>query len=231
MMSKLGDFELNQIYTGDAWKLTKGIPDESVDLIFTDPVYQNIDDYEWLAQLGSRVLKPGKSLLALAGNLEKPTIYAKMCPFLNYQWEAAIIYRGANFFMNSRSIQVSWKPVLWFSNGQREQKWCKDSLIESCQPKEYHRWQQSVSSAVWFIRQLTDVGDIVLDPFSGFGSYQVACRQLSRNFIAFEIENERAEIARQRCAYFQQELALQSRNPPNNGMKPTPQQLVFEDAF
>ena len=29
----------NGIYTGDAWELARAIPDESVDLIFTDPVY------------------------------------------------------------------------------------------------------------------------------------------------------------------------------------------------
>ena len=48
---KLGPFELgyndtNQgIYTGDARELCEEIPSESIDLIFTDPVYQNMDDY------------------------------------------------------------------------------------------------------------------------------------------------------------------------------------------
>lgn len=36
---------LNQIVTGDARELAKRIPDESVDLIFTDPIYDCIDDY------------------------------------------------------------------------------------------------------------------------------------------------------------------------------------------
>jgi DNA modification methylase len=33
------------IYTGDARELSRAIPDESVDLIFTDPVYDRIEDY------------------------------------------------------------------------------------------------------------------------------------------------------------------------------------------
>lgn len=219
-MSELGEFKFNRVYVGDARELGEGIPDDSIDLIFTDPIYQNLEDYEWLALFAARVLKAGKSLLALAGNLEKPTIYDLMRPHLTYHWEAAVVYRGANFFMNSRAVQVSWKPVLWFCKGEREVRWCKDSLVESGHVKRYHRWQQSISSGVWFIRQLTDVGDIVLDPFSGFGSYLVACRQLNRNFVGFEIDADRATIAVQRCTIFQQELDLRSYDPPS-------EQLVF----
>ena len=38
-MTTLGPYDLNTIITGDARELAKAIPDESVDLIFTDPVY------------------------------------------------------------------------------------------------------------------------------------------------------------------------------------------------
>lgn len=37
---KLGRFELNNIYKGDAYKLIKELPDKCVDLIITDPPYQ-----------------------------------------------------------------------------------------------------------------------------------------------------------------------------------------------
>ena len=61
---KLGPFllgynDINQgIYIGDAKPLCEDIPDESIDLIFTDPIYQNMDDYAWLAEMASRKLKP-----------------------------------------------------------------------------------------------------------------------------------------------------------------------------
>lgn len=67
-MGKLGDFELNQIYTGDARELAKAIPDESVDLIFTDPVYDRIDDYQWLAETAARLLKPNSACLVWIAN-------------------------------------------------------------------------------------------------------------------------------------------------------------------
>ena len=53
-----GDYVLDQIVTGDARQLCEGIPDESVDLCLTDPIYQNLADYEWLGQFAARVLRP-----------------------------------------------------------------------------------------------------------------------------------------------------------------------------
>jgi predicted methyltransferase len=64
----LGPNDENQgIYTGDARELARAIPDESVDLIFTDPVYQNLDDYRWLAETAARVLKPDSACLVFCG--------------------------------------------------------------------------------------------------------------------------------------------------------------------
>jgi len=63
MTAKLGPYDLNTIVTGDARQLAEAIPDESVDLVFTDPVYDRIDDYRWLAETAARVLKVDGHLL------------------------------------------------------------------------------------------------------------------------------------------------------------------------
>jgi len=51
-----------------------------------------------------------------------------------------------------------------------------------------------------FILVNTDKGDIVLDPFMGSGTTAVACKQLNRNFIGFEISKRYVEIANKRLA-------------------------------
>jgi len=42
------------------------------------------------------------------------------------------------------------------------------------------------------------VGDVVLDPFLGSGTTAVACKQLDRNFIGFEISKEYVNVANNR---------------------------------
>ena len=50
------------------------------------------------------------------------------------------------------------------------------------------------------IEQSTKPGEIVLDPFLGSGSTGVAAKELDRQFIGFELEQEWYEVARSRLA-------------------------------
>lgn len=47
----------------------------------------------------------------------------------------------------------------------------------------------------WFIKLLTDPGDIVLDPFIGSGTTAVAARRLGRRFIGIELKPEYFDLA------------------------------------
>jgi site-specific DNA-methyltransferase (adenine-specific) len=48
------------------------------------------------------------------------------------------------------------------------------------------------------VRDFTDQGEIVLDPFCGSGTTGVACRRLGRRFIGIELNEKWADIARRR---------------------------------
>jgi len=50
------------------------------------------------------------------------------------------------------------------------------------------------------IRLFTIEGDTVLDPFMGSGTTAIACKQLNRNFIGFEIEDKNIKIANERLS-------------------------------
>jgi len=61
-----------------------------------------------------------------------------------------------------------------------------------------HPTQKSLEINKLFIQVSSNKNDIVLDPFVGSGTTAVACKQLGRNFICFEISKEYCDIANKR---------------------------------
>ena len=49
-----------------------------------------------------------------------------------------------------------------------------------------------------YIKLASQENDIVLDPFMGSGSTGIACKELNRNFIGYELEPKYFDIAQQR---------------------------------
>jgi len=58
----------------------------------------------------------------------------------------------------------------------------------------------------WFIKLFTVEGDVVLDPFIGSGTTAVAARQLGRNYVGIELNEEYCRIARERAEQIQPRL-------------------------
>lgn len=64
--------------------------------------------------------------------------------------------------------------------------------------KRWHEAQKPVSILEFLIKLSTREGQVVIDPFVGSGSTAVACQNLGRRFIGFEINGEYAQIAKSR---------------------------------
>lgn len=204
---KLGPYELDRIYTGDARELAKDLPDESVDLIFTDPVYQNIDDYRWLAETAARVLKPHKSVLAFCAHAKEILVGSAMLsselvpgPVLEHIVTASV---GRLF---SHSLQCNVIPCLWFSKGLPDSEWQYLEVQAPIKGKRGHKWGKAVSMIAYRIEKFTNSGDIILDPFCGGGTVPAVCKMLDRRYLAFEICPDTADLARQRVANTQPPL-------------------------
>lgn len=62
----------------------------------------------------------------------------------------------------------------------------------------YHPTQKPVHLLKYLIKTYTNEGDIVLDFTMGSGSTGVACKNLNRNFIGIELNDEYFNIAQER---------------------------------
>jgi len=115
---KLGPFDTENwgIYTGDARILSEAIPDESVDLTFTDPVYDRIDDYRWLAETAARVLKPDRACLVSFGIGYLGSAMAAMRNSdIKYRW--AFVWYQSNNMQRADPGYCKWSPLLWYEKG------------------------------------------------------------------------------------------------------------------
>ena len=67
----------------------------------------------------------------------------------------------------------------------------RDNLIKH--PAPYHK-----ELPLYYINLLTDKGDLILDPFSGIGTTGLACKELERSYIGFELNDKYADFSRKR---------------------------------
>lgn len=212
---RLGPYELNTIVTGDARLLAEAIPDESVDLIFTDPPYpkEYLSLYGWLAETAARVLKPGGSVMTLAGHAYLPNIFQMMGEHLNYHWlncqYQPTVTNTATFW--PRMVYIRWKPLLWYVKGRYTNRFMiQDGVSPAKRDKAYHEWGQPQDSAVYWLYEMAGRldGPVVFDPFCGGGTTPAVCEQLGLSYLAFEIDPATAADARERVANTQPPLPL-----------------------
>ncbi len=69
------------------------------------------------------------------------------------------------------------------------------------------------------IRDFTDAGDTVLDPFMGSGTTGVACVRLGRSFIGWEKDPKYFAIAKRRIESTKEQLDLTARKPAKADQK------------
>lgn len=223
------DAVLDTILTGDARALAARIPDKSVDFIFTDPVYERIEDYAWLAETAARILKPNRACLVWCSNRGQFAAKAAMEPHLTFvlplnYTKVAKAHRAFGY-----KTFLWTTPCLWFQKGTHaDHTWLVDTVIDhgnaiistATPPKDSYKWHKNPEAYISWLKAFSRPGDVVYDPFTGSGSLPVECKRLGRHFLASEIDPQVAEQARQRLAAT---ATIDPRFEPD-------QNLLFEDA-
>jgi DNA modification methylase len=195
---KLGPYDLDTIITGDARELAQAIPDESVDLIFTDPVYDRIDDYRWLAETAVRVLKPDGALLTFCGiGYQEDTQAALRTGGRPVTWILPIVYSAGNTPRFHQLGFAKWTMLLW-AGGDPVSHFCDAQISTFESNGNGHQWTKNMRPIASYVQAFASPAAIVFDPFTGGGTVPAVCKMLGRHYLAFEIDPDVAERARQR---------------------------------
>lgn len=212
-MRKIGPYEMNSIITGDATVLAKSLPDNSINLIFTDPPYlgEYLPVYYSIFQHAARILKPNGFLLAYVGGYWKDEIMAEARKHLKYFWDY-IVWEPGNSPVNwPRKTIARNKSILAYTRKDAENALPNTQVLSvwlgGGEDKRFHVWGQDESQARYFIDCFSKRGDMVLDFCSGGGTTPYVAKMLDRKFLAFEIDPEMASVSRDRVRSLTQRAA------------------------
>jgi len=199
--------EWHAVYEGDALELASAIPDNSIDVVYTDPPYgkEFIHLYGRIAQEAQRILRPAGWLLLMCGGLYLNDIFRMVDGAgLNFYWLynfAMTGNRSGNVHPGGsrNAVIVRQKRIMAYSKGKAISRTVTyDVMSGDGGDKRFHEWGQDVVSARYYIDCFSKQGDIVLDPFAGGGTTGVACQLIDRQWLLFEQDHASAQGAMQR---------------------------------
>jgi DNA modification methylase len=194
---------------GDSREVLKRIPSASVDVILTDPPwgvgFDEYDDFNVFLQVRDelyRVLKPDSWLVFFFS----PKRIYDIQPYLQrfrYVWMIPYIFAGfGSVSRNPMGAQSSYSIIMVFAKGEPEIKVKRKDIIYSDELPVVEgnikepQFKPTFTVSV-LITMFTREGDLVLDPFAGYGSIPLICELFGRKWIAVEIDPVKYQIARQ----------------------------------
>lgn len=201
---------------GDCLHELQKLPDQSVDLLCTDPPYGNNTAYGYkhnrtilgdehpmhgliALYLAYRVLKPNTTAYYFLDIKHLPITRHFVEEYTDYRikdwivWDKMLMGMGFGYRKRHELIAVleKGKPVytsLGFPNVL--------NVKREATPEHPHKKPLELIKAL--ILQATKGGDTVLDPFVGSGTTAVAAKKLHRHFIGMEKDRAYYEIAKLR---------------------------------
>lgn len=194
----LGPFELGKVHHADCLEALRLLPDKSVDCVITDPPYglnSRMNGGTWGIKYGkSSMLEwdfvvPIESMLSL---IEKG--------------KNTIIWGGNYYSFPASRCWLIWEKPKLTTISDAELAWTNfDKLTKSIylnrvSCEKGHPTEKPIELMLWCVKNYTNGGGLVLDPFSGSGTTGVACVQLGRRFLGFEIDAGYCKLANDRIA-------------------------------
>jgi ParB-like chromosome segregation protein Spo0J len=189
------------------------LDDESVDLIVTDPPYNEdgIELFGGLSTFAERVLMPGGLCIVYIGKYHLLDELNYHCDPLQYVWMGAIIQTSKPSRIYALKMEGQFRPFVITSKGQYEaERWMHDVIVSDTAPeKKLHPWEQALDPVIEIIQMAASGPSIVCDPFLGSGTTGVAALSLGHSFLGCDIDPRTAREAQDRLAQFSASTELE----------------------
>jgi len=228
---------------GDCLELMKQIPDDSVDMVLTDPPYgttackwDSVIPFESMWEQLKRVTKKNGAIVMTASQPFTSALVMSNVKMFKYCWvwdkvtarghlvakirpmaqhEDIVVFalgkttynpqmtqknkpeKGRKFAASSTSIM----PVQSKIGGEivvRDKSYPKTIQTFSMDKRVGHPTQKPVALMEYLIKTYTNEGETVLDFTMGSGTTGVAAKNLGRDFIGIELDEEYFRIAKER---------------------------------
>jgi adenine-specific DNA-methyltransferase len=204
---------LNTITLGDCCSVMQQLPDNSADLVLTDPPYlinyQSRDGRNiagdandaWLVPAFAeayRVLKNGAFCISFYG-WSKADRYLKAWRDAGFRPVGHLVFIKS-YTSGSAFLQYRHEQAYLLAKGRVD---CplspvSDVLFWKYTGNRFHPTQKPIRALIRLIRAFSQQGDVVLDPFCGSGSVPLAAKLLGRRYIGIELRQDYCEVAQRR---------------------------------
>lgn len=185
---------------------------EPADLLLTDPPYAtDVDDIasfsrSWLPVALGKVKPTGRAYVCVGAYPRELMAYLSIQPPDHLELAQVLVWTYRNTLGPTPKYDyfLNWQAVLYY-RGVDAPPLDSPEMLEQCAVADiphparsqdrWHPWQKPDALAERFIRQSTQPGDTVIDPFSGSGTHLVAAARLGRHGRGCEINEETVQIA------------------------------------
>ena len=218
-----------KLHHGDCLDVMKSIPDNSIDLILTDPPYNmsqknnfhtmnrsgiNFGEWDKKFDLFSyidevvRLLNKNGSFVVF-NSWQNLGDIAKYAESKGLDTKDMIRLEKTNPMPRNRDRRyiTDYECAVWFV--KHNSKWIFNRQSKTYERPKYtgsietglHPTQKNLGLMKWLVLIHSNENNIVLDPFMGSGTTGVACQNLNRNFIGIELDETYFNTAKERIGY------------------------------
>ena len=240
------------LYNDDCFNVLKTLPDDSVDLVLTDPPYgttairwDNVLDFDRVWVELERITKPKSNIILFASQPFSSLLITSKLDWFRYEliWNKNKCGSPGlakkrpqkvheNILIFSKESGCIYNPIMekgepWkresknpegygtgvnthkygfgknkFMGGENKGTRYPKSILHASRnfsaQQTVHPTQKPTNVLNWLIMTYSNEGDVVLDFTMGSGTTGVACKNLNRNFIGIELDENYFNIAKDR---------------------------------